>query len=325
VRVSGPVRTEDIPADDGATTGATAGPAPVDIPTLEVTPSREAQVGALRVRRALPRRTRRTVGPWCFVDHMGPVPVTEEHGVDIGPHPHIGLQTVTWLVAGEVLHRDGLGSEQLIRPGQLNLMTAGHGVAHAEEATGQYRGDMHGVQLWVAQPERTRHGPPAFEHHASLPQVELAAGVATVLVGSLPGLPESLSPARHDTGQVGVDLALRAGETVVPLDRSFEHALVVLDGAVSVGAPGAAVVEPGNLAYLGEGRDELPLSARADTRALLVGGEPFEAPVLMWWNFVARTRDEVTEARSAWEARDDRFAPVTSGLARIPAPPTPWG
>lgn len=314
--MSGPVRTEDVPAGDAATTG----PAPAAVPILEVTPSREAQVGAVRVRRALPRRTRRTVGPWCFVDHMGPVPVTEERGVDIGPHPHIGLQTVTWLVAGEMLHRDGLGSEQAIRPGQLNLMTAGHGLAHAEEATGRYRGDMHGVQLWVAQPERTRHGPPAFEHHAVLPRVELGAGQATVLVGALAGLTGTRSPARSDTGQVGVDLDLRAGETVVPLDPSFEHALVVLEGAVSVGG---TIVEPGHLAYLGEGRDELGVSGPA--RALLIGGEPFEAPVVMWWNFVARTRDEIVEARRSWEARDDRFAPVASTLDRIPAPPTPWG
>jgi quercetin 2,3-dioxygenase len=314
--MSGPVRAEDVPAGDAATTG----PAPATVPILEVTPSREAQVGAVRVRRALPRRTRRTVGPWCFVDHMGPVPVTEERGVDIGPHPHIGLQTVTWLLAGEMLHRDGLGSEQAIRPGQLNLMTAGRGLAHAEEATGRYRGDMHGVQLWVAQPERTRHGPPAFEHHAELPRVELGAGEATVLVGTLVGLAETRSPARSDTGQVGVELDLRAGEAVVPLDPSFEHALVVLEGAVSVDG---TIVEPGHLAYLGEGRDELGVSGPA--RALLVGGEPFEAPVVMWWNFVARTRDEIVEARRSWEAREGRFAPVASTLDRIPAPPTPWG
>jgi quercetin 2,3-dioxygenase len=318
--MSGPVRTEDVPAGD-------TGPAPVTVPTLEVTPSREAQVGAVRVRRALPRRSRRTVGPWCFVDHMGPVPVTEDRGVDIGPHPHIGLQTVTWLVAGEVLHRDGLGSEQLIRPGQLNLMTAGHGVAHAEEATGRYRGDMHGVQLWAAQPERTRHGPPAFEHHAALPRLDRGSAAATVLVGSLAGMSGSRSPARLDTGQVGVDLDLRAGDTVVPLDPAFEHAIVVLDGAVAVDrtdAADGAVVEPGHLAYLGEGRDELALSAREPARVLLVGGAPFEAPVVMWWNFVARTRDEIAAARTSWEERDDRFAPVTSGLGRIAAPPVPW-
>jgi redox-sensitive bicupin YhaK (pirin superfamily) len=294
---------------------------PVADPVLEVTPSREAQVGAVQVRRALPRRTRRTVGPWCFADHVGPLAVTEERGVDIGPHPHVGLQTVTWLVAGEVLHRDSLGSEQVIKPGQLNLMTAGHGVAHAEESTGRYRGDLHGVQLWVAQPERTRHGPPAFEHHAELPQVELGSGVATVLVGTGAGV---TSPARHDSDQVGMDVTLRPGTTVVPLTRGFEHAMVVLDGAISLDGSGTTVVEPGQLAYLGEHRDELVLSTREGARALLLGGAPFESPVLMWWNFVARTRDEVGEAREAWESRDGRFGTVQSSLDPIAAPPTPW-
>lgn len=318
--MSGPVRTEDVPPVDG-------GSVDPGHPVLEVTPSRVTQVGAVQVRRALPRRTRRTVGAWCFVDHMGPVAVTEEHGVDIGPHPHIGLQTVTWLLAGEVLHHDGLGSEQVIRPGQLNLMSAGHGIAHAEEATGRYRGDLHGVQLWVAQPERTRHGPPAFAHHADLPRVDLASAVATVLVGSLDG---RTSPARHDTEGIGVDLALRpGGTTVVPLDPRFEHALVVLDGAVSLvdgttGTGSGTVVEPGHLAYLGDRRDELALTVREATRALLLGGVPFESPVTMWWNFVARTHDEIDEARAAWEAGDDRFAPVASRLDRIAAPPTPW-
>ena len=321
--MSGPVRTEDAPPGD-------AGPDPVSTPTLEITPSRESQVGDLRVRRALPRRDRRTVGPWCFADHMGPVTVTADRGVDIGPHPHIGLQTVTWLVAGELLHTDSLGSEQVIRPGQLNLMTAGHGVAHAEESTG-YAGEVQGVQLWVAQPERTRHGPPAFEHHAELPRVELdgGRGEATVLVGSVEGAGDAgRSPARHDTGQVGLDLVLRPGAAsgaataVVPLRPVYEHALVVVEGAVAVGG---TVVEPGHLAYLGEGRDELALEVRDRARLLVVGGEPFESRVLMWWNFVARTKDEVGAARDAWQAGDgDRFGPVPSRLDRIPAPKLPW-
>ena len=137
---------------------------------------------------------------------MGPAQVTENSGLDIGPHPHIGLQTVTWLIDGAVLHRDSLGSEQVIRPGQLNLMTAGGGVSHSEEATGAYRGDLQGIQLWVAQPEPTRHGPAAFEHHSDLPQVELDGAVATVLVGALDG---TASPARHDTAIVASTLTCR--------------------------------------------------------------------------------------------------------------------
>jgi redox-sensitive bicupin YhaK (pirin superfamily) len=199
--MSGPVATADAPPTEPRASAV----APA---CVEITASRIADVGRMPVRRALPRRERRTVGPWCFADHMGPAPVTETSGLDIGPHPHTGLQTVTWLLAGEVLHRDSLGSEQVIRAGQLNLMTAGHGVAHSEEATGHYRGQVHGAQLWVAQPERTRHGPAAFEHHPGLPEAELDNAVGTVLVGSFAG---AASPARRDSELVGVDVALRPG------------------------------------------------------------------------------------------------------------------
>src|SRR3954471_22693840 len=161
----------------GPVSVADAAPAPaVDRPEaceLEIIEGRDAQVGAFGVNRVLPRRARRTVGSWCFVDHMGPGRVTADRGLDIGPHPHAGLQTVTWLLHGEVLHRDSLGSEQVIRPGQLNLMTAGEGVSHSEEARGVYDCPLHGVQLWVAQPDATRHGAAAFEHHFELPRIEL--------------------------------------------------------------------------------------------------------------------------------------------------------
>lgn len=286
--------------------------------SVEVLASRASTVGSLQVRRALPLRAHRTVGAWCFADHMGPASVTEEHGVDIGPHPHIGLQTVTWLVAGEILHRDSLGSEQVIRAGQLNLMTAGHGVSHSEEATGRYRGDLHGIQLWVAQPEATRHRAAAFEHHAALPQVEVDGVTATVIVGELGGV---ASPARHDTALVGAELAVRAGRSVVPLDAGFEHALVVLDGKVRVGA---TAVAPGQLAYLGPGPDELPLDASGEARVMLLGGEPFPDELFMWWNFVGRTRDEIDVAHDDWEAQAARFGTVESPLGRIPAPRPQW-
>lgn len=194
--MSGPVTRTD-----GAAITVTDEPA---APCVDVSDSSDEQVGNIRVRRALPRRRRRTVGAWCFADHMGPADVTERSGLDIGAHPHIGLQTVTWLVDGQVLHRDSLGSEQVIAPGQLNLMTAGHGVSHSEEATGHYRGALEGIQLWIAQPGDTRDGEPGFEHHAELPQVQLDRGVATVLVGELAG---ASRPARRDTPLVGADLA----------------------------------------------------------------------------------------------------------------------
>lgn len=308
--MSGPADTEDAPVGRDA---GTASP-----PCLEIGDSRESTVGAVRVRRALPRRHRRTVGPWCFADHLGPVRVTETAGLDIGPHPHTGLHTVTWLLAGEVLHRDSLGTEQLIAPGQLNLMTAGRGVSHSEEATGGYRGPLHGVQLWVAQPDGTRAGPPAFTHHAELPEVELDRSTLTVLAGTAAG---ATSPARQDSPLVGVDAVVRPGASTWPLRPDFEHGLVVLEGEVAVGDE---PVRPGRFAYLGQGRDELTVLAAEPARVLLLGGVPFGEPVLMWWNFVARSRSEITGAYEQWRAEDGRFGEVRSRLDRIPAPVPPW-
>jgi redox-sensitive bicupin YhaK (pirin superfamily) len=232
----------------------------------------------------------------------------------VGPHPHTGLHTVTWLVEGEVLHRDSLGSEQLVRPGQLNLMTAGHGVAHAEETLPGFTGGLHGIQLWVAQPEATRHGGAAFEHHADLPTLTLGLTVVTVLVGEVGG---ARSPARADTPLVGAELATSGGASVVPLAAGFEHALVVLDGTVTVGG---VAVGPGVLAYLGEGRDELAVEAPGTARALLLGGEPLAEQIVMGWNFVARSRAEIEQAGADWNAGDERFGTVASALPRVPAP-----
>ncbi len=285
---------------------------------LEVTDSRQSQVGAIEVRRALPRRGRRAVGPWCFVDHMGPAQVSGPPGMGVAPHPHIGLQTLTWLLEGEALHRDSLDTEQVIRTGQLNLMTAGHGIAHSEEGTDTYRGTLHGVQLWIAQPSTTRDGPPAFEHHDSLPCCGFGTGEATVLVGDLDG---TVSPARCDTEHLGVDLSLRKGTTTVPLRRDFEHALVTLAGALLLDA---TVVEPGHLAYLGTDRSEIDLAANEPTRVMLLGGVPFEEELLMWWNFVARAPAEILDAHRAWMAADDRFGQVDSTLPRIEVGPPPW-
>jgi quercetin 2,3-dioxygenase len=309
--MTGPVTEGDVPAVNQEPTD----PGPGGIDLIE---SHVADVAGLSVRRALPRRAHRTIGAWCFLDHMGPVEVSDEWEVTIGPHPHMGLQTVTWLISGEILHRDSLGSEQLIRPGQLNLMTAGAGVSHAEESTGTFRGQLQGVQLWVAQPESTRHGAAAFEHHGELPRVALGRGEATVLVGAMAAV---VSPARHDSDLVGLDLNLHPGPTVLPLDPAFEHGLVVLDGALEVDH---LVVEPGHLAYVGPGRDELGLAVLRPTRAIVVGGRPFPEPLLMWWNFVARTRDEVTAAYQQWQSGDDRFGEVASPLARIPGRPPAW-
>lgn len=304
--MSGPVTTEDAIA-------TVAAPAATSGPVLEITPSRTASVGGLSVMRALPRRGRRTVGAWCFLDHFGPTEIRPS----IGPHPHIGLQTVTWLLEGDMLHTDSLGSEQRVRPGQLNLMTAGRGVAHAEE--GYSEGTSHGVQLWIAQPDATRNAAPAFEHHERLPRVDVDGWSATVITGGFAG---EQSPARADTPLVGVELSTRGAGGSVPLAPRFEHAIVVLTGDVAI-ADGE-LVRPGTLAYLGIGREWLRLDADDEATVLLIGGEPFGAEVLMWWNYVARTRDEIDEAHRDWEAQSERFGQVASHLARIPSVPPIW-
>jgi hypothetical protein len=221
------------------------------------------------------------------------------------------------LLEGEMLHLDSLGSEQLIRPGQLNLMTAGHGVAHAEEDPGRSR-TLHGVQLWVAQPEATRNGDAAFEHHEELPRFDLEGGEGTILVGDYHGL---ASPARRDTEHCGVELRLRPSGVVLPLRNDFEHALIVLEGSLRVGDQ---AVGPGVLAYLGTARDECRVELREPARALLLGGVPFPETLLMWWNFVARTTEEASEARRQWTERDERFGTVRSRLERIEVAKPPW-
>jgi quercetin 2,3-dioxygenase len=307
--MSGPLTATDATVDPDV---AVAEP-----PEVEVTESHEAVVGRFHVRRALPRRGRRTVGAWCSADHMGPAEMAGDEEL-IGPHPHMGLQTVTWLLSGELLHRDSLGSEQPIKPGQLNLMTAGGGVAHAEESTGS-AGRLHGIQLWIAQPDTTRSTDAAFEHHAELPQVELDGADATVLVGSLGS---TASDARHDTPLVGVELDVGAGvTTAVPARRDFEHALVVLEGAVTIGD---TTLTPGHLGYLGSERDEIPVRATERSRALLIGGVPFTEPIVMWWNFVGRSRDEFLAAHDDWNSDTGRFGRVPSTLQRIPAPAPYW-
>jgi redox-sensitive bicupin YhaK (pirin superfamily) len=197
-------------------------------------------------------------------------------------------------------------------------MTAGHGVAHSEESTNDYRGDLHGVQLWVAQPEGTRHGPPAFEHHGELPLVSLGAGEATVLIGEFGDV---TSPARADSDLVGIDAVLRPGASSWALRPDFEYAVVVIDGTVAVDD---SVVTPGQLGYLGLRRQELAVSVTDDARMLLLGGVPFEEPVLIWWNYVARSKDEVEVAGQEWNAAGERFGRVDTPLARIRSPLPPW-
>ncbi|HVM21308.1 MAG TPA: pirin family protein [Egibacteraceae bacterium] len=282
---------------------------------VELREGRQTQVGGLDVARVLPTKGRRTVGAWCFVDLIGPADAEKPDPLEVGPHPHIGLSTVTWLLEGEALHHDSLGTEQVIRPGQLNWMTAGHGIAHAELAA---RPPFRGVQMWVAQPEETRHGASDFVHHAELPQIELPTGTAQVIAGAVG---DAASPARTDTPLIGLDMSLRRGTAVLETATTFEHAVVPLDGRVRVGPE---VVEPGWLALVPAGIDELPLEVSDDARVLLLGGEPLGEPIQMWWNFVARDTAEITQAYREWQDRTGRFGETGSTLPRIDAPRPPW-
>jgi quercetin 2,3-dioxygenase len=282
---------------------------------LEVSQARKAVVGDLAVRRLLPLRLRRSVGAWCFVDHYGPVSVDGMAGMDVPPHPHIGLQTVTWLIAGNVLHRDSLGSEQMIRPGQLNLMTAGRGIAHAEESPTEHDPELHGVQLWVALPDASRQAEPAFEHHADLPATKIGGLDVTVMLGSLAGL---RSPATTFSALVGAELA--APERVseyIGLDPAFEHVVFVTAGAA---AAAGKELGPGSMVYLNSGREHLSVSAAAGTSLMLLGGVPLGEPLLMWWNFVARTPQEIAAAVADW--KQGRYGEV-GGYDGAPLMPPP--
>jgi quercetin 2,3-dioxygenase len=286
-------------------------------PQVVVSTSRTTEVGGIPVHRALPRQGRRMVGAWCFLDRFGPVETTTERAMTVGPHPHMGLHTVTWLLSGQVEHTDSLGSRQVIRPGQLNLMTAGHGIAHAEDSRGQTGGSLDGVQLWIAQPESTRDGPSRFSHHDELPEVNIDSAIGTVLVGAFAG---TTSPAHVDSPIVGVDITLTESAEL-PLERSFEHGIVVCSGPLSV--EGVAM-GPNQFAFIPTGRETTHLEVLDKCRILLVGGEPFGTEVLMWWNFVARTRGELDEAYSEWNSQSARFGQVDSNLERIPAPTPFW-
>ncbi len=272
----------------------------------------------MAVTRTLPNKRRRMVGAWCFLDAYGPDDLTAGPGMRVGPHPHIGLQTVSWLVAGEILHRDSLGNRCEIRPGQLNLMTAGRGIAHSEETPAQNSGVLQGVQLWVALPDAARDRPPAFAHHADLPVLADGGLRATVLMGELAG---ATSPAECHTPLVGAEVTLAAGTDVrLPLEPGFEYAVLALDGAVTVDEE---TVKPGPLLYLGEGRSSLRLRAGSDARLMLIGGEPFTEQLVMWWNFVARDHDEVVRAREEW-THGGGFGQVHGyDGPEIPAPPMP--
>jgi quercetin 2,3-dioxygenase len=292
---------------------------------VQVLEPREVPLGgprAMTVRRTLPQRERSLIGAWCFVDHYGPDDVSATGGMRVAPHPHTGLQTVSWLFTGEIEHRDSAGNHAMVRPGELNLMTAGRGISHSEVSTAS-TSVLHGAQLWLALPDGDRQTEPAFEHYAPEP-VSGEGWEARVFLGALLG---STSPVHTFSPLLGAELRIDAGTTLrIPVDPAYEHGLLLDHGSLTVGGE---ALEADDLGYLEPGRDVVELTAAEDALVLLLGGAPFGEQIVMWWNFIGREHDEIAGYRAQWqrlveEGDDDRFAlPPDDPMAPLPAPTLP--
>lgn len=283
--------------------------------SVQLYAGRHVELGALPVLRALPAKGRRLVGPWCFLDRFGPLTFGGGTPMDVAPHPHMGLQTVTWLLDGEVVHDDSLDNQAVLEPGGVNVMTSGHAIAHAERTPAVNSGRLNGVQLWTALPDEHRHRGSSFQHVAEVPVLDLPGGIIRVFAGTMSA---ATSPAHHYSDLIGADVQIHRGEAVTfALNGGHEHALLILAGDCML--EGVAL-RAGTLYYLGTGRNDLSLRSSAGARVLLIGGPPFPETILMWWNFVARTPDEISQAREDWEAHR-RFGDVRAYKGqRIPAP-----
>jgi quercetin 2,3-dioxygenase len=300
---------------------------------VEILTPREVPLGgprAMTVRRTLPQRRRSLIGAWCFVDHYGPDDVGATGGMDVAPHPHTGLATVSWLFTGEVEHRDSHGVHATVRPGELNLMTGGHGVCHSEVSTPDTT-TLHGAQLWLALPDAHRDTPRAFAHHTPA-TVDLGPAEVRVFLGTLAG---DTSPVPTFSPLLGAEIVVAPHATVtLDVDPAFEHGLLVDTGAIRVGGSGLdpTDVAAAELAYVAPGPARLDLANDDDTpaRLLLLGGTPFGEQIVMWWNFVARTHDEIVAFREAWEddpasryGHVDGYVGKDGGTARLHAPALP--
>jgi hypothetical protein len=284
-------------------------------PEFEAYASREMRLGALPIARALPVKGRRLVGPWCFLDRFGPLSFTGGMPMDVAPHPHMGLQTVTWLLEGEIVHDDSLRHEAVLRPGGVNVMTSGHAIAHAERTPPDNTGRLNGVQLWTALPDPHRHTPASFQHLAEVPALDDPGGIVRVFSGALA---HAVSPAQHYSELLGADVQIHRGAALaLPLEPRHEYAVYVLEGDLSLEGQR---LDPRVLYYLGTRRSDTTMSSTGGARALLIGGPPFPETILMWWNFVARTPEEIREARDDWEAHR-RFGEVPAYAGpRLAAP-----
>lgn len=287
---------------------------------IQRVPARSAQVGGgITVGRILPSLQRRMVGAWCFLDHAGPAVFTSGPGLRVGPHPHIGLQTFTWMIQGEVLHRDSLGHVQVIKPGQVNLMTAGRGISHTEESLpGEDK--LHAVQLWIALPFKDAACEPAFDHHPDLPRWREGECDFTLLAGSYEG---RQAPSKLYSPLMGMDLnSVKAGRVALNLKPEFEYGFLVVQGTVGIGTE---QFQTNELAYVGRGLTQLSLDVSAGCRVIVLGGEPYTDELVLWWNFVGQNKEIITQAQRDWRAAHDRFG-VVQGYDGDPlqAPDLPW-
>lgn len=266
---------------------------------------RSAEIGkGTIIKRALPSRHKRLIGAWCFLDHAGPVVFPQGDGLDVGPHPHIGLQTFTWMIEGTMMHTDSVGSKQLIRPKQVNLMTAGRGISHTEVAPDDET-HMHAAQLWIALPDDKLNIDPQFDHYPELPVVNKDGIEYTVLVGEFLN---TTSPVQVYTPLLGVDLSAKETVTTrLKLNPAFEYGFMALEGTATINGH---ELDEDNLVVLETGLTEIEIQVHKDSRILLLGGEPFESPILLWWNFVGRTQEELRIAREQWVNGDARFGVI---------------
>lgn len=269
----------------------------------------------IEVNRTIPHRALKTIGAWCFIDHFGPTKQTD--GMVVAAHPHTGLQTVTWLFEGEIEHRDSIGSIQLIRPGQLNLMTAGHGISHSELSLATTE-NLHAVQMWIALPKESIDVAPAFEHQENLPEVSGDEFTARVLIGEFMGVQ---SPTTKFSDLVGVELSLKPGDHRFELNPDYEYGLMLAEGELLVEGVALPI---SSLKYVPTGNTEAAISVNEPSKLMLVGGVPFPEKILMWWNFIGREHEDIVTAREEWNARNDRFGEFEDRIGGwIPAPDLP--
>jgi redox-sensitive bicupin YhaK (pirin superfamily) len=277
---------------------------------------RPRDIGGFEVRRMLPVAQRRAVGPFVFFDQMGPATLAAEHGVDVRPHPHIGLATVTYLFEGEIMHRDTLGSVQVIRPGDVNWMTAGSGIAHSERTPPETRttgGPLFGIQSWVALPKAHEEADPAFFHHpaATLPKIEGEGKSVRIIAGTGFG---QRAPVATFSETLYCDVVLKAGAKIeVPIEH-VERAIQPVTGRISIAGH---AVEPGSMLVLRSG-ERVVIEALEDARLMLLGGEPLDGPRNIWWNFVSSSKDRIEQAKADWKA--GRFGQVPRETEFIPLP-----